>query len=61
MPQLRFSKYWDYYAFAKYGKFNNIPLRVLRKDKQCGKTFKYVYIRSVKELLKHIPLAVSSL
>ena len=32
--------------------------RVIRKNKQHSKMIKYVYIRSVKELLKHIPLVV---
>ena len=41
--------------------FNDTPIWVVRKNKQRGKTFKYVYIRSKKELLKHILLAVSSL
>ena len=34
---------------------------VVRKNKQRGKTFKYVYIRSAKELLKHIPLVINCL
>ena len=41
--------------------FNDTPIWVVRKNKQCDKTFKYVYIRSTKELLNHIPLAVNSL
>ena len=32
-----------------------------KKNKQRGKTFKYFYIRSAKELRKNIPLAVNSL
>ena len=44
-----------------YGKFNDTPIWFIRKNKQRGKTLKYVYIRSAKELLKHIPLAVNSL
>ena len=43
-----------------YGKFNDTRTWVVRKNKQQSKTFKYVYIRSVKELLKHIPLVVNS-
>ena len=43
------------------GNFDETHIRVLRKNKQRSKTFKYVYIRSVKESLKHIPLAVNSL
>ena len=39
-----------------YGKFNDTPIW----NKQRGKTFKYVFIRSAKELLNHIPLAVNS-
>ena len=31
-----------------YGKFNDTPIRVVRKNKQRVKTFKYVYIRSTK-------------
>ena len=50
-----------YYALAKYGKFNDTLIWVVRKNKQRSKTFKYVYIRSAKELLKHIPLAINSL
>ena len=42
-------------------KFNDTPIWVVRKNEQHGKTFKYVYIRSAKELLKHNPLAVNSL
>ena len=48
-------------AHIIYGKFNNTPLWVVRKTKQRGKTFKYVYMRSAKQLLKHIPQAVNSL
>ena len=44
-----------------YGKFNDTPIWVVKKKKQRGKTFKYVYIRSAKELLKHIPLAAKNL
>ena len=43
------------------GNFNDTPIWVVRKNKQRSKTFKYVYIRSTKEVLKHIPLAVNSL
>ena len=45
---IRFSKIWEI-------------LTVVRKNKQSGKTFKYVYVSSVKELLKHIPSAVNSI
>ena len=44
-----------------YGKFNDTSIWVVKKNKQRGKTFKYVHIRSAKELQKHIPLAVNSL
>ena len=44
-----------------YRKFNDSPIWVVRENKQRGKTFKYVYIRSAKEMLKHIPLAVNRL
>ena len=37
------------------GNFNNTLIWVVRKNKQHGKMFKYVHIRSAKELLKHIP------
>ena len=43
-----------------YGKFNYTLIWVVRKNKQRGKTFKYVYFRNSKELLKHILLAVNS-
>ena len=43
-----------------YGKFKDTPIWFVRKSKQRGMTFKYVY-RSAKELQKHIPLAVNSL
>ena len=43
------------------GTFNDTPIWIVRKNKQRSKTFKYVYIKSAKELLKHIPLAVDSL
>ena len=43
------------------GNVNDNPLWVIRKNKQRGKTFKYVYIRSTKVLLKYMPLAVNSL
>ena len=43
------------------GNFNDTSIWVVIKNMQRGKTFKYVYIRSAKELLKHIPLAVNSL
>ena len=43
------------------GNFNDTPIWVIKKNKQRGKMFKYIYIRSMKELLKHIPLAVNSL
>ena len=45
----------------KYTKLNDTSQWVVRKNKQRGKTFKYVYIKSAKELLKHIPLTVNSL
>ena len=43
------------------GNFYDTPIWVVRKNKQRSKTFKYVYTRSAKELLKHISLAVYSL
>ena len=43
------------------GTLNDTPIWVVKKNKQRGKPFKFVYIRSAKELLKHIPLAVNSL
>ena len=43
------------------GNFSDTPIWVLRENKQRGKTFKYVYIRSMKELPKRILLAANSL
>ena len=45
------------------GNFNDnpTPIWVVKKNKQRGKTFKYVYIKSAKELLKQISFAVNSL
>ena len=47
--------------FNVMGNFNDTPIWVVRKNKQRSNTFKYVYVRSAKELLKHIPLAVYNL
>ena len=53
--------YGVFVIFEIYGKFNDISIWIVRKNTQCSKMFKYVYIRSTEELLKHIPLAVNSL
>ena len=48
------------YASSHMGQFDDTPIWVVKRNKQRGKTFKYVDI-SAKELLNHIPLAVNSL
>ena len=53
--------FFSHLPFKMYGKFNDTFIWVVRKNKQHGKMFKYVYVRSVKELLKHISLAVNNL
>ena len=35
-----------------YGKFNDTPILVVRENKQCGKTFKYIYIKKCKRVAK---------
>ena len=44
-----------------YGKFNDTSVWTVRKNQQCSKILKYIYIRGAKELLKYIPLVVFSL
>ena len=48
-------------ACVCYGTFNITQIWFLRKNKKRSTTFKYVYIRSAIELLKHIPLVANSL
>ena len=43
------------------GNINDPSIWVISKNKQRGKTFKYVHKRSTKEYQKHIILAINSL